>query len=500
MSSRFPHILSLLAASVLAAGLLAGCASTRERAAFADWSSLERERPAAEERDGEEDGAHVDLPVLHERATLSDYRTYAALSNPGLEAAFNRWKAALEEIPQLRALPDPRFTYAYFIREVETRVGAQRQKIAISQTFPWFGKLGLKGNVALESAHREKAAYEAAKLRLFHRVTDAYVEYAYLFRAIEVTEANLQLLTELEQVVLAKYRTGTAPHAAVIKAQLELGKLEVRLLALRDRRAPVTANLNAMLGRSRNGPLAPPRPLSLDPVMFSDEQLHNWLHEQNPELRALAATAARERAAVALAKKAYFPDVTLGADWIDTDETDMPGVTDSGKDPIIARLSLNLPLWFGKNRAGIREAQARERAALLERIDRENALSAELEAALYQFRDAERKIDLYGNTLLPKAAQSLQVTRQAFSAARADFLDLIDAQRTLLEFQLSYERALADREQRLAKIEMLIGRTIPRGAATNEAGPPFGGKAAPGEDSKPTLEKEPARKVGGSRQ
>ncbi len=46
-------------------------------------------------------------------ATLSDYLAYAALNNPGLEAAFYDWTRALERIPQVKSLPDPRFTYAY---------------------------------------------------------------------------------------------------------------------------------------------------------------------------------------------------------------------------------------------------------------------------------------------------------------------------------------------------------------------------------------------------
>ncbi|HUU58589.1 MAG TPA: hypothetical protein VMZ50_03520, partial [Phycisphaerae bacterium] len=80
-------------------------------------------------------------PELTEESTLSDYLAYAALTNPALEPAFNRWKAALERVPQVRALPDPRFTYRYYIREVETRVGAQRQSFGIAQTLPWLGKL-----------------------------------------------------------------------------------------------------------------------------------------------------------------------------------------------------------------------------------------------------------------------------------------------------------------------------------------------------------------------
>ena len=76
---------------------------------------------------------------------------------------------------------------------------------------------------------------------------------------------------------------------------------------------------------------------------------------------------------------------------------------------------------------------------------------------LFGLRDADRKIDLYRNTLLPKAEQSLKVTELAFTTDKATFLDLIDSQRILLGFQLEQKRALADRAQRVAEIEMLTG-------------------------------------------
>ena len=69
---------------------------------------------------------------LDPNSTLPNYLVYAALNSPGLEAAFNRWKAALERIPQARALSDPRFSYRYFIKEVETRVGPQRQAFELA--------------------------------------------------------------------------------------------------------------------------------------------------------------------------------------------------------------------------------------------------------------------------------------------------------------------------------------------------------------------------------
>ena len=65
---------------------------------------------------------------------LRGYLIEAALNNPGLEAVFNHWKAALERVPQAKTLPDPRFSYRYFIQEIETRVGPQRQAFEISHS------------------------------------------------------------------------------------------------------------------------------------------------------------------------------------------------------------------------------------------------------------------------------------------------------------------------------------------------------------------------------
>ena len=80
--------------------------------------------------------------------------------------------------------------------------------------------------------------------------------------------------------------------------------------------------------------------------------------------------------------------------------------------------------------------------------------------ALYRYRDSGRKIDLFRDTLTPEAEQSLNITEETYRAGKVDFLSLIDAQRLLLEFQLSSERALANHEQSLAEIEMLTGREV----------------------------------------
>lgn len=402
-----------------------------------------------------------ELPELNDQATLDHYLAYAALNNPGLKAAFLRWKAALEKIPQVTALPDPRFTYGYFIQSIETRVGPQNNRFGLLQTFPWFGKLQLQGSAAGEAARSEKERYEAAKLTLFYQVKNAYYEYYYLAKTIAVTKDTLALMQQLESVARTQYAAGFAPYANVMRAQVELGKMEDRVATLEDLREPIVAKLNAALNRPPSAPLPWPGKVNEQKATSTQKELLTWLKENNPNLKAVDFLAEREKVNRDLARKNFFPDVTIGFETIDTGPAINPATPESGKDPIIASLSINLPIWWGKYKAGEREALARYQAYREDRYDQENRLEADLKLAIYKYEDAERKINLYRDTLVPKAQQSLEVSLQTYETGLGTFLDVIDSVRSLLEFQLAYERAFADQAQRLAEMEMLVGKEIP---------------------------------------
>lgn len=392
-------------------------------------------------------------------ATLSEYLSEAAHNNPGLEAAFNRWKAALEKIPQANALPNPQLSYTYMFQDVETRVGPQKDRYGLTQMFPWFGTLDLREGVADEAAKAAYEEFEAAKLKLFYEVKDAYYEYYYLARAIAITEDNLRLLKHFESVAQAQYKAG-APVAGVIKAQVELGKLDDRQRSLQDMREPIVARLNAALNRPHDAELPWPQEAPKQAAPLSNEEIFDALRTTNPELKSLDHAVTREDRAIRLARKANFPNFMVGVDYIFVDDALNPDTPDSGKDAIMGMVALDLPIWRGKNRAGVEEARRRRDAVSETREQMGNQIEARLKMVLYRFRDAERKINLYGSTLIPQAEQGLNVTEEAYRAGKVDFLSLIDAERLLLEFQLAHERALVDREQRVAEIEMLVGKPL----------------------------------------
>ena len=409
-------------------------------------------------------GMRADRPQLPDFTINSDldtYIRYALLNNPGLEAAFQDYVAAMERIPQVTALPDPRLSYRYYIQEVETRVGPQQHAFGLSQTLPWFGKLELQGQIASRAADAAKERFDAKKDSLVAEVIDAYLEYYHLGRAVEVVRGNRDLIQQLERVARTRYGAGAANHPDIIRAQVELGQLENQLASLGDRKAPFVARLNAALNRPKSTPIPFPTQADVHPLGAPDEEVLGWIATSNPELLAMRHEIDAARAAAERAEKDFYPDFTFGVDYLATGDARMSGVAGSGDDAVIAGVSFNLPLARGKYRAAVREAQARQFSTALKRGDLLNKFQAEAATALFRIRDAERQIALYRDTLLPKARESLATTQASYSAGSGSFSDLVDAQRMLLSFELSFERSRADHGQWRAVLERLVGHAIP---------------------------------------
>ena len=392
---------------------------------------------------------------------------YALANNPEVYVARERHIGALARVPQAMALPEPKLTYRYFVNEVETRVGPQEHGIGLSQTLPWFGKRGLQGDAATETARAAQEGIASIQNTVIAEVANAYYELFYLGRSIEIIRGNRDLVLHLERVARARYGAGAATHADVIRAQVELGIIENRLGSLKDRRAPLFARLNALLNRPTTETFDLPSILTFEPVLYTDDELLAKVSLHNPDLRATsfeieAAHRQRERA-----NKNYLPDITLGLDYIATGDARMPGVQDSGDDALSATIGFTLPIWRSKYDAGVKEADAILRQQQFKRDQQLNTFHAETVTALFKLRDAQRQIDLYEKALLPKANESLVATQRAYSTGAAPFADTIDAQRMLLNFELSFARAITDHHQARIVLEKLTGQSLTNQSATN---------------------------------
>ena len=139
--------------------------------------------------------------------TLEDSFREAAENNPGLQAQYKDFEAALQKVPQVSSLPDPTFSFGYFISPVETRVGPQRAKFSLSQMFPWFGTLAAKADAASLKAEAKHQTFLDAQNKLYYSVAEAYYPLIELNRLKAIEQENIEILQSYKNIANSKFKT-----------------------------------------------------------------------------------------------------------------------------------------------------------------------------------------------------------------------------------------------------------------------------------------------------
>ncbi len=389
-----------------------------------------------------------------------EYIRYALFHSPEVESAYQRWRVASERLPQVRSLPDPRLNFGFFLNEVETRVGPQQARVGLQQTFPWIGKLRVREDAAAKGALAAWFQYQEAQLRVAERVMIAMHDLAYLDRATAITRESYELLVSFEEVVRARYRLGSGSHPQLIRIQVELGQLDDRVVQLESMRGSYVAALNAVLNRSSSATVPVIENLPAHLVDDDAEKIADLARGSSPVLASMNQRIEQARFETDVARKDGYPDLTVGIDFIVTDEAAGPTITESGDDPILLSFGMNLPIWREKYDAGVRESIAKRLSISHQRQAASNTLSAQVHQVWFEHTDAARRARLYEDSLIPKAKESLAASMIGFRNGDSEFLDLLDTQRTLLEFAITAERARADSGKALATLNRLVGEPV----------------------------------------
>lgn len=379
--------------------------------------------------------------------TLNELLRMAETNNPAIAAARRQMEAAREQTVVAGALPDPRLSYGIYLEEVQTRTGPQEQKAGIAQTFPIFGKRGLAREAAAHSAETVAARARAVRAATLFELKKSWFELYYLTRALKTEQNRKTLFQGLEKSAERAVENG-ADARDLLDVRITLTRIEDTLLTLKQKQIPLNSRINALVNRDRNAPVEIPDQLPQADSQ-SEAEMQSAFLESNPSVEEQRALLARRQAARALAKRNWIPNVTLGANWIQTG--------DGGDDPLLATLSINLPLWYSKNRA--------ERlSATLEQEAQENFLQNQINTAqvlltkqVVARNDAARREAFYAAELIPPAEQHFELTRTAYENAEADLYELTASEERLLSLRLMLERSRTDRAVAEAEIEKLLG-------------------------------------------
>jgi len=404
--------------------------------------------------------AYVPTARFSVDAALFGYIQLALQGNQRLRSEYSQYLAARAAIDQVQSLPDPKLGYTEYLQPVETRVGPQERAFSLAQQFPWFGTLSQHGKVKREQAEAARARFYHTALRLISDVKKAYYDVGYLEQATSITSQHLRLLGQWEGVARASYSAGSGQYSDVIKAQVEMGVLSNRLAELRDQRRPLVAVMNALLDRQATAGVAVESLGDITGPQLDLAKLMIQMTTHNPELLAWDHRAQSSLNLDGLVKKQGLPSFMVGLNYVQTGAARMDNVVDSSQDALMATVAVSVPIWRGKYKAGSRAALSQYEAALAAKRQQTNELTVALERAHFRYRDALRKVDLYRMALLPKGQQSLGAIRIAYEGGNSSFLNLVDAERLVLEFELSLARAEFDVLIQSAVIEELVASPL----------------------------------------
>ena len=410
-------------------------------------AGLEARDPAARPQDG---SSPVRLEALVEEALAG---------SPSLRAAEKMWRAALEDVPQARALPDPMLSFGHFFRSIETRLGPQRNKLSVSQRLPFFGKLSLKGRIAAEQAAVLEARFAQMRRDVILHVTEAYYALFWFDEAIRVTGQERTVLERLVEAARRKYAAGAAGQQDALKAQLEITRLADRILSLRQGRLAAASRLNALLNRQDGGTFERIEVPAAAPLDVGLEQLQAWAAEASPELDTADRIISANDLQLELARKSRWPDLNLMLDYFEIG-AGSAAVPEAGRNAWMASVGINIPLWRGKLRAAEAEAAIRLEASRDTRRGVQNDTAARVSELYHEVKMYEDQLTLYETSLIPQATQTLRAGELGYVSGQGDFLSILDAERLLVQLRTALAKLKSDRGKSLARLERAVGRAI----------------------------------------
>ena len=381
------------------------------------WTGVAQVQPASRpvaDRDFSQDSVLAGLvrEALENRPELAQARAIA--------------KADLERAPQVSALPDPVLSAGLQNDGFDgLQVGKMETSwwsITAAQTLPWFGKRGLRGRAQRLAAQQADADVNRATLSVQADVERSYLDLLLVRDQLEILRRLQALWVQAEGLSRSRYESGQGAQADILRAQLERSRLQQQRAALvaeeRRRRAALNRAAGAPLERAIDTRLSLAQ--LRDPALPDSEQAEAELEARSPELRRARLAADQATALSSLARKDYYPDLTLSG-----------GVMPRGGEfehMWQAGLSIPLPLWAGSKQSravreyGLRGDAARNGAEAIRRVLRERL--EERRSMWLALLETNR---LFRSGLLVQSEAAVQSSMAQYQVGRIPFASVLEA-------------------------------------------------------------------------
>ncbi|MHB8771263.1 MAG: TolC family protein [Syntrophales bacterium] len=396
--------------------------------------------------------------AAEEPLKLADLIREALKNNPEIHVAEARTEASQHKIPQAQSLADPMFMLGYenegtdslysFNRDTKGMPADSRWMFSLSQMLPYPGKRALKEEMATRDAEGMEAMADSIKLGTVVRVRELYYDLFLAHRNIDLLTDLATLFSRVEDAAVARYAAGMAPQQEVLMAQTEKYMLLEREEMERQKIRSLEAMLNAAVGRDTNPALGRPEAPPDAPYGHGLDELITAAYRKYPLIRFREKMVASAQAKIEMAKKEYYPDITVGTTYFarPPQYPDMWNVT----------ATINIPLFAKtKQREGVLEAQASLLEARREVEAAKLMASSALRDNYAMLKSTENLMALYRDGLIPKAHQDFELALAGYVTGKVEAITAITRLKALIDYDFLYWRQVTDRQKAAARLDGL---------------------------------------------
>ncbi len=398
--------------------------------------------------------------------TLAAAVDLAIRDNPDLQSLRAKWEAMKERPAQAGALANPMFKYSGMDTiDRGTWPDTNEKRFMIEQEFPWVGKRDLRTGIAVKEAEVMQRELEAMTRDVVMMVKESYFDLYAVQRATAITKDEAEVLRRMGKMAETLYTTGDRSQADVIKAQTEITMLKQKCLELLAQEATLKAKLNMLLNRRADAPLGPAVTPPATGFSGNVDVLFAQAITNRPEVQAAKAQTERYELERKLMAKESVSDYRLGLEYRDFGDS---------PDMVMFTVSVDLPVWRSKYRAGVREAEKMRASSLAARESAERQSAFDVQDASFKLQTARRTLELYQTELIPQAEARFGASEAGYRTGKVDFMDLLESERFLLDAKTMAAMTEGTVGMQSARLERAIGREFQTGTPEMTKGAEIG--------------------------
>jgi outer membrane protein TolC len=392
--------------------------------------------------------------------SLEDVYVLARQRNAMLQAVQATVEATRAQESSARLPPDPQLQFGVMNAELPGLGSGMPTFMAPAlqamQMFPFPGKLALSGRIARQSTVMADAMATEAWWEIRGRAAMAFYEIYSIDRQLDVMRETLQWLEDFGQVAKAMYAAGEGRQADVLRAGVEVARMDAEIARMQAMRTAAAARLNAVLNRPADAEVPWPALPDLPLVLPDAETLEEWAAESRPLLERARVGLAQAQTRRSLARKEIWPDFNVGVAY-----GQRPG--DMGTERMGSlMLGFAVPIFAGRRQLEMRrETEAMEQMYRAELADLQVEVGARIGELVAELERARTLVELYRTEVLPQADAGVLSAFSSYRVGAVDFMTLVDAQMTVNRYRQDLYVLLAEYGQIFADLEMTIGRALP---------------------------------------